>query len=212
MNNINYNVEMEKVIEGIDIKKPKKLLLHSCCGPCSSAVLERLNEYFEITVLYYNPNLDTEEEFNRRSEEQLHLIEKLPQKNKINFIRADYRKEDYDEKVKGFEEEKEGGYRCTLCFELRLEETAKMAREMDFDYFTTTLSISPYKNSKLLNKIGDKISKKYEVDYLYSDFKKKNGYKRSVELSKEYNMYRQDYCGCEYSKLETEEREKNKLS
>ncbi|RVU54040.1 epoxyqueuosine reductase QueH [Anaerosphaera multitolerans] len=208
MNNINYNLEMEKIIDKIDILNPKTLLLHSCCGPCSSAVLERLNKYFKITILYYNPNLDSEEEFTRRAREQKSLIEKIPKNNEINFLNLGYNNEEYREKIMGYEDEKEGGYRCKLCFDLRLEETAKLAKKLNFDYFTTTLSISPHKNSALLNKIGAEMSKKYDVKYLFSDFKKKDGYRRSVQLSKEYDMYRQDYCGCEYSKRESETRNK----
>ena len=201
---INYNLEMEKIIDSLDYTP--KLLLHSCCGPCSSAVLERLRKYFKITVLYYNPNLDSKEEFDRRVIEQNHVASELDSYNGIDVVVVDYNSDEYYKAIAGYEDEKEGGYRCKLCFDLRLDKTAQYARDNGYDFFTTTLSISPHKNSKLLNKIGEKMAKEYGVSYLYSDFKKKEGYKRSVELSKEYGLYRQDYCGCEFSKREMEER------
>ncbi|WP_036729382.1 epoxyqueuosine reductase QueH [Peptoniphilus mikwangii] len=205
MNKINYNLEMENIIKKLDTDNPPRLLLHSCCGPCSSSVLERLGMYFKITVLYYNPNIDTKNEFYTRVVEQRSVIERLPSKNKIELIVIDYDSSEYFDKIKGYEHEREGGYRCKLCFDLRIEEAAKFAKEKGFDYFTTTLSVSPYKNSQLLNKIGEEMAKKYGINYLYSDFKKKNGYRRSIELSKEYNLYRQDYCGCIFSKLQSME-------
>jgi len=198
---MNYQKELEKKI--IDIVKNKttpKLLLHSCCAPCSSYVLEYLSEYFDITIFYYNPNISPIEEFNKRIEEQKRLISKLPVKNKISFIEGNYENDKYEKLIKGLEMEKEGGSRCHLCYKLRLEETAKLAKEKGFDYFTTTLSISPYKNSKVLNEIGEELGKTYDINYLYADFKKRDGYKRSIELSKIYGLYRQDYCGCIYSK------------
>lgn len=175
-------------------------MLHSCCAPCSSGVLGRLSEYFDITVLYYNPNLDSQQEFDRRVEEQRRFIEALD--CGIKLLIVDYEAQEYYDVIRGHEGDPEGGERCSLCFELRLDRTARLAAEKNFDFFTTTLSISPHKNSQLLNEIGGRIAQRYGVDYLYSDFKKEEGYKRSIELSKEYNLYRQDYCGCIYSKVQ----------
>ncbi len=207
MNKINYQKELDKIINNnIKEEKVPTLLLHSCCAPCSSYVLEYLSQYFKITVLYYNPNIFPKEEYEYRISEQARLIENMPAKNKISFISTEYEPEHFYNIAKGLENEPEGGKRCEECFRLRLSYAASIAKEQGFDYFTTTLSISPLKNSEILNKIGDEISQKYGVLHLTSDFKKRNGYKRSVELSKEYNLYRQDYCGCIYSKLE---REKN---
>ena len=198
---MNYQKEMEKQISDLrDNVKLPKLLLHSCCAPCSSYVLEYLSNYFYITIYYYNPNISPKEEFDKRIEEQKRLINELPVKNKINFIKGNYENDKYEELIKGLEQEKEGGSRCHLCYKLRLEETAKLAKEKGFEYFTTTLSISPYKNSKVLNEIGERLCEQYGIKYLYADFKKKEGYKRSIELSRIYNLYRQDYCGCKYSK------------
>jgi len=197
---MNYQKEMEKIISNIKKEQIPTLLLHSCCAPCSSYVLEYLSNYFKITIYYYNPNISPIEEFEKRVEEQKRLINELPVKNKIDFIIGDYDNNLYEKMIKGLEHEKEGGSRCHLCYKLRLEETAKLAKEKGFCYFTTTLSISPYKNSSVLNEIGQSLSKKYDVNYLYADFKKKDGYKRSIELSKIYGLYRQDYCGCKYSK------------
>lgn len=201
----NYQKELEKRIEILkrDGKVPS-LLLHSCCAPCSSYVLEYLSEHFSITVFYYNPNIFPEEEFEKRIEEQKMLIEKLPARHKISFQAGDYDSEKFYQLAKGLEQIPEGGERCFRCYELRLRKAAEMAREGGYDYFTTTLSISPLKNAAKLNEIGELSGKEYQVPYLSSDFKKKNGYKRSTELSKEYGLYRQDYCGCIYSKLERE--------
>ncbi|CDZ74675.1 Hypothetical protein ING2D1G_0494 [Peptoniphilus sp. ING2-D1G] len=198
MNKVNYNIKMKNIISELNSKK--SLLLHSCCAPCSSAVLERLREYFDITVLYYNPNLDSQREFERRVEEQKRLLGQL--NSEIELLIIDYEPEQYYEAIKGHEKDEEGGERCSICFDLRLDKTAKIAKEKNFDFFTTTLSISPHKNSQVLNKIGCEISQKYGIRYLYSDFKKEEGYKRSIELSKEYDLYRQDYCGCIYSKVQ----------
>lgn len=203
---MNFQKELEKIID--NIKKENTvptLLLHSCCAPCSSYVLEYLSNYFKITIFYYNPNISPYEEFQKRIEEQKRLIEQLPVKNKIDFIEGTYDNTKYEDKIKGLENEKEGGIRCHICYRLRLEETAKLAKDKGFDYFTTTLSISPYKNARVLNEIGDDLEKKYETNYLYADFKKRDGYKRSIELSKIYNLYRQDYCGCKYSKRDNRE-------
>jgi len=202
---MNYQVLLESEIDKIKEKGiTPTLLLHSCCAPCSSYVLEYLTNYFKITIFYYNPNIYPYEEFNKRIEEQKRLIEELPVKNKVEFIEGNYDNDLYNSLIKGLENEKEGGARCPICYKLRLEETAKLAKEKGFDYFTTTLSISPYKNAQKLNEIGIELEKEYDVKYLYADFKKKNGYKRSIELSKQYNLYRQDYCGCIYSKPRTE--------
>ena len=176
-----------------------RLLLHACCAPCSSYVLEYLSAYFLITVFYYNPNIYPDEEYNKRVAEQKAFIERFPAKHPISFVEGDFDKERVYEVTKGLEKEPEGGKRCQQCFRLRLEETAKLAKEMQMDYFTTTLSISPMKNAQMLNEIGGALAKDYGISYLYSDFKKREGYKRSVELSKEYGMYRQDYCGCVFS-------------
>jgi len=196
---VNYQIILDKTIKEIGDTKPK-LLLHSCCAPCSSYVLEYLSNYFEITVLYYNPNIYPESEFKFRSEEQIRLIEFMNLTEKVKVVCCDYDSERFYRSVKGFEDIPEGGKRCSICFKLRLEYTAQYAKKHDFDYFTTTLTISPHKNAEVLNSIGKEISEKYNVKYLFSDFKKKNGYKRSCEISSEFGLYRQDYCGCIYSK------------
>ena len=193
---INYQRELDKIIASIGETKPK-LLIHSCCAPCSSYVLEYLEKYFEITVLYFNPNIYPEEEFYKRLEEQKRLIRSM--ELDINVIEVGYESELFYDAVKGFEKEPEGGRRCEKCFMLRLDKTAEIAKEQRFDFFTTTLSISPLKDEQLLNSIGETLAEKYGVPYLYSDFKKKNGYKQSIELSKKYDLYRQNYCGCVYS-------------
>ena len=180
--------------------KTPNLLLHSCCGPCSSYVIEYLTKYFNITILYYNPNISPQEEYEKRKEEQIKLINIIPKTNKVNIIDCDYDNDKYEKIIKGLEKEPERGKRCTKCFNLRLEKTAEIASKNNYDYFGTTLTVSPYKNAKLLNEIGAELEKKYKIKYLYSDFKKKNGYKRSIELSQEYGLYRQDYCGCPFSK------------
>ena len=195
---------MEKEIEKINKNGLKpSLLLHSCCAPCSSYVLKLLSEIFDITVFYFNPNIFPEEEFGIRKREQKRLVEEMS--NNISFAEGRYNPHEFFSAVKGYENTGEGGVRCSICFRLRLAETAKYAAENDFDYFTTTLSISPLKNASLLNEIGEEEGKKRGVKYLFSDFKKKNGYKESIVLSKEYNLYRQDYCGCVFSKKEREE-------
>ena len=196
---MNYDLEMEKQINHLTDKKT--LLLHACCAPCSSAVLERIAKYFDITILYYNPNITDQEEYEKRLQELEIFVRKLNLDN-IKVMPGRYKPEEFFEISKGLEQEKERGRRCYKCYKLRLEETAKIADQLGFDFFTTTLSISPYKNSKWLNEIGENLDKKYQTTYLYADFKKKNGYKRSIELSRKYNLYRQDYCGCIYSKKE----------
>ena len=194
---INYHkLELEELSK---ITEPKKLLLHSCCAPCSSHVITYLTNYFDITILYYNPNISPKSEYDKRKKEQIRLINEISKKNKIDIIDCDYDNDKYEELIKGHESDPERGNRCTICFNLRLEKTAKMAKELGYDYFCSTLSVSPYKNSKLINEIGKKYEDIYKVKWLYSDFKKENGYKKSIELSKKYNLYRQDYCGCKYS-------------
>ena len=187
-----------KEIESITDKK--RILLHSCCAPCSSAVIMTLKNYFDITILYYNPNIAPIEEYEKRKKEQIKFIKKLKKTTNIDFIDCDYDNKIYEEKIKGYEACPERGERCTICFNLRLEKTAKIAKEHKFDYFCSTLTVSPYKNAPLINKIGKELEKKYKIKWLYSDFKKNDGYKKSIELSKKYGLYRQDYCGCIYSK------------
>lgn len=205
---MNYQLTLDKTIEEInETGARKRLLLQACCAPCSSYVLEYLSEYFDITLLFYNPNISPESEYFFRAEELKRLCSELPLTAKPKIIVCDYDNAPFLKMSKGLENLPEGGERCFLCYRLRLEETAKYAKEKNFDYFCTTLSISPHKNAEKLNEIGGELSEKYGVKYLYSDFKKKNGYKRSIELSKEYNLYRQNYCGCIYSKREAENRE-----
>lgn len=197
---LNYNELLEELEKIKQTNKTPSLLLHSCCAPCSSYVITYLTNYFNITVLYYNPNIYPIEEYEKRKKEQIKLIKELNTNNQISFLNCDYDNEIYEQTIKGLEQEPERGKRCVKCYKLRLEKTAITAKENNFDYFTTTLSISPYKNSNLINEIGNNLEKKYKVKWLYSDFKKKDGYKKSIELSKKYNLYRQNYCGCIYSK------------
>lgn len=198
--NRNYQKELEEIIaKHQKNREAPTLLLHSCCAPCSSYVLEYLSDFFRITVFYYNPNIYPDEEYYKRVEEQKQFIQKLPARYPIQFVEGDFDKERFYERTKGMEDIPEGGERCFHCYELRLREAAKLALERSMDYFTTTLSVSPLKNAGRLNEIGQALVAEYGVKYLVSDFKKKNGYKRSVELSREYDMYRQDYCGCVFS-------------
>lgn len=200
---MNYQKELEKLLVKLEKeKKIPRLLLHSCCAPCSSYVLEYLSKHFKITVFYYNPNIFPESEYTKRILEQQTLIEEMEMKYPVSFIAGNYDKEKFYEMARGLEHLKEGKERCFKCYALRLEEAARLAKEGEFDYFTTTLSISPMKNAEKLNEIGNALGREYGVEYLQSDFKKKNGYKRSIELSKEYGLYRQDYCGCVYSMQE----------
>lgn len=202
--NINYQKELEKTLVKIkEENKSPKLLLHSCCAPCSSYVLEYLSEYFEIDLLYYNPNISPKEEYDYRVLEQQKLIQKMPLKNKVTFIEGRYEPSEFYDIAKGMELLKEGGERCFKCYELRLREAVIMAKNHGSDYFTTTLSISPMKNAAKLNEIGGRLGEEYQIPYLFSDFKKKNGYKRSIELSSVYGLYRQNYCGCIYSKRDS---------
>lgn len=204
----NYQLMLDKTIDTIKNGNPRpRLLLHACCAPCSSYVLEYLNECFDITVFFYNPNITENTEYKKRADELKRLINELPHKSEIKFIDGGYAPEKFIEIAKGLENIPEGGKRCFKCYRLRLEETAKIAVKNSFDYFTTTLSISPHKNAQVLNETGKELSDIYGVGYLFSDFKKRNGYKRSCELSEIYNLYRQDYCGCIYSKKEREKNE-----
>lgn len=206
MNNKNYHLRMEEIIkENCSIDKVPKLLIHSCCAPCSSYCLELLSDFFAITVFYYNPNIFPPEEYYMRAEEQKRFITKFPAKHPIKYVEASYDPNRFYETVKGLEQLKEGGERCFLCYELRLRESCEYAKMHGFDFFTTTLSISPMKNASKLNEIGEMLEKEYGVAYLYSDFKKKNGYKRSTEISNEYHMYRQYYCGCVFSKKQRDD-------
>ena len=189
------------------LDKPKKILLHSCCAPCSSYVITFLSNYFDITVLYYNPNIAPKEEYEKRKKEQIRLINTLNTKNKLDFLDCDYDNDIYNNKIIGYEEYKEGGGRCHICFNLRLEKTAILAKKHNYDYFCSTLTVSPHKNSKVINEIGESISQKYDIKWLYSDFKKNEGFKQSIELSKKYELYRQDYCGCIYSKKAKEKQD-----
>ena len=195
---MNYELEMENQIK--TIKEGSKLLLHACCAPCSSAVLERLASFFEITIFYYNPNITDQKEYEKRIQEIKKFIKEFQTKYPVSLIEGKYEPDKYFEIAKGLEEEPERGKRCYKCYKLRLEETAKTAEKNGYPYFCTTLTLSPHKNSNWINEIGETLNNKYNTNYIYSDFKKKNGYKRSIELSKEYNLYRQDYCGCIYSK------------
>lgn len=204
-------VNYQKILDDTIAKQQKEgkvptLLLHSCCAPCSSYVLEYLSQYFEITVLYYNPNISPVSEYAARVAEQERLIKELPAKYPIRFLAGEYHPERFYAAVKGLEGCPEGGERCTICFEMRLREAADAAMRGGFAYFTTTLSISPLKDAERLNSIGKALAEEYGVSYLYSDFKKKNGYKRSTELSAQYGLYRQNYCGCVFSKEEQEKR------
>lgn len=209
MNKINYQKLLdEKIKENERDGIRPTLLLHACCAPCSSYTMEYLSKYFNISIYFYNPNIDTEEEFRLRIAELNRLIAEMPLSSEVKLLTGEYEPEKFYEIAKGRENIPEGGERCHMCYALRLEEAARAAVEFQMDYFTTTLSISPYKNAEWLNSLGEKYAKEYGVPYLYSDFKKKGGYARSVELSKEYGLYRQDYCGCVFSKAEMIKRKK----
>ena len=197
---MNYDKIMQEIVSNFDGKKT--ILLHSCCGPCSSACIERLKDYFDITVLYYNPNIEPLEEYEHRKAEQKRLLEIL----NVKFMACDYDNMSFEDADLDLHDEPEGGKRCTVCFGLRLRYTAKLAKKNNFDYFSTTLTVSPHKNSDIINKIGEAVGQSVGINYLFADFKKREGYKRSLELSKEYDLYRQDYCGCLYSKRDENER------
>ena len=195
---MNYQLVLDDVLKKLD--KVPKLLLHACCAPCSSYCLEYLSNYFYITVFFYNPNIDTYEEYNKRLDELKRFVREFKSKYPIKVVDIGYQKEDFDKISLGLEMEPERGARCLKCYKLRLEKSFMYAKENNYDYITTTLTLSPYKNSKIINEIGHELEGKYNFKYLYSDFKKRDGYKRSIILSKEYHLYRQDYCGCQFSK------------
>lgn len=209
MNNRNYQKELDKLLAELEAEgRTPRLFLHSCCAPCSSYVLEYLSRYFEITVFFYNPNISPAEEYEKRVEEIRRMIGKMEFVHPVKLVEGEYDPQVFFRMAKGMEDIPEGGERCFGCYRLRMEEAARLAEEGNYDYFTTTLSISPLKNVQKINEIGEELSKIYKVSHLPSDFKKKNGYKRSIELSGEYDLYRQDYCGCVFSRRE---REKNKM-
>ena len=200
MNKINYQKELDKlIIKFTEEGQVPSLLLHSCCAPCSSYCIEYLSQFFYVTVFYYNPNIYPDEEYYHRVKEQQRFIKEFPTKYPVKFIEGDYDKSSFYEIAKGLEKEPEKGKRCHRCYDFRLRRTAAVAKEKGFDFFSTTLTISPMKDSQVLNEIGASIGTELGVDWLYSDFKKREGYKRSTEISREYDMYRQDYCGCVYS-------------
>lgn len=210
MNKINYQKKLDKIIEknkGGDIVP--SLLLHSCCAPCSSYVIEYLSKYFNISVLYYNPNISPEKEYEKRKAEQIRLINSMPTENKVSFIDCDYDSSEFFNVARGYEKCIEGGERCFRCYELRLRKTGEIAEKKGFDYFCTTLSISPLKNAEKINEIGEKLQQEIGVNWLYADFKKREGYKRSIELSREYGLYRQNFCGCVYSMPKENENQEN---
>lgn len=203
MQKVNYQLMLENELAKISSQGEKpSLLLHICCAPCSSYVLEYLSSHFDITLFFYNPNITSEAEYNYRIDEAKRLLCEMPLKGKVDFLQGRYDVSEFFSVAKGYEDLPEGGERCFKCYELRLRESAEFAKNNGFDYFTTTLSISPYKNAEKLNSIGKALSEEYGVKYLFSDFKKKNGYKRSIELSEKYNLYRQNFCGCIYSQME----------
>lgn len=211
MSNRNYQKELDQLLDQIlkdesgSGSRVLRLFLHSCCAPCSSYVLEYLSEYFEICDFFYNPNIEPEAEYRHREEELQRLIREMKPKHPISFVSGDYDPKKFYEAVRGLEHIHEGGERCFACYRLRMEEAARLAAEGGFDYFTTTLSISPLKRADKINEIGQELEKRYKVKHLPSDFKKKGGYQRSITLSKEHGLYRQDYCGCVFSKAERQE-------
>ena len=208
MNKINYQRELEKIIEkNVKEQKVPTLLLHSCCAPCSSWCLEYLSQYFQITDLYYNPNITEEDEYRHREEELRRLIEEQPHLHPVTFLAGTYEPDKFWEISRGLELCPEGGERCFKCYELRIREAAKYARQGGFDYFTTTLTISPLKNAQKLNEIGYQVAEETGTAWLPSDFKKKGGFLRSTQLSQEYGLYRQNYCGCVFSKRDAQKRE-----
>ncbi len=209
MNKQNYSLLLDNTIKALKTRGERKsLLLHACCAPCSSYVLEYLSQYFDITLFFFNPNISPEQEYRFREEELQRLIGEMPLPTAVKLLSGRYDPSEFETMAKGMEELDEGGARCYECYKMRLEETAKEAKRLGFDYFCTTLSISPYKNAEWLNSIGEELGQKYSIAYLFSDFKKKNGYKRSCELSEIYSLYRQNYCGCRFSKKVAEKRKK----
>ena len=195
---INYHNKMKEIIKDLDYTP--NLLLHSCCGPCSTQVISSLIPYFNITVFYYNPNIEPKEEYLKRKNEQIKFIENYNSNNKLDFLDCDYDNETFKKEVNHITQDHEGGVRCKSCYKLRLKKTAQVAKANDYNYFCTTLTVSPHKDSKTINEIASILEQEYNIKYLYSDFKKEEGYKKSIELAKEYDLYRQDYCGCLYSK------------
>ncbi len=200
---MNYQKELDKILGELEAKgEIPRLLLHSCCAPCSTYVLEYLSQYFRITDFFYNPNIDPESEYTKRIVELQRLIDTMPLTHSVSFLAGPYDRDKFYAMARGLEHVKEGGERCFKCYELRLREAARLAAEGEYDYFTTTLSISPHKNAGKLNEIGNRLGEEYGVAYLPSDFKKKNGFKRSIALSAKYDLYRQNYCGCVFSKMQ----------
>lgn len=215
MNKVNYQKKLDRLLLHIDEdnkagRKPPRLFLHSCCAPCSSYVLEYLSDYFRITDFFYNPNIEPMSEYRYRQDELMRLISEMRPKYPIDFLPGWYDPSVFHNAVRGLEHIPEGGERCLVCYRLRMEEAAKLAAKGGYDYFTTTLSISPLKNAEKINEIGEQLEKKYGVRHLPSDFKKKNGYLRSIQLSKDHGLYRQDYCGCAFSKAEREREKREK--
>lgn len=203
MNKRNFQKELDKIIaKNESAGRLPSLLLHSCCAPCSSYCIEYLSRYFKITVFYYNPNISEEQEYRKRVKEQMRLIASMPVQHPVSFVEGDYHPEEFFTMAKGLEHCPEGGERCFRCYEMRLRAAALKAKELGADYFATTLSISPLKNAEKINEIGERLSGELGIAYLVSDFKKREGYKRSIELSKEYGLYRQNFCGCAFSKAE----------
>lgn len=212
MNKINYQRLLDKKIEQFQKENiTPHILIHSCCAPCSSYVLSYMTNYFKITDFYYNPNIEPAAEYDKRVIELKRLISEMELKNPVEFVVGEYDNSAYREAVKFFEGEKEGGKRCSLCFHMRLSEAAKKAKELGIKYCTTTLTISPMKNVELINRIGESVSKKYNVTWIPSEFRKKGGFQRSIELSRKYDLYRQNYCGCIFSKFEIDEKHRLKL-
>lgn len=206
MNQINYQRQLDEILKGLaERQEVPSLLMHSCCAPCSSYCLSYLAEYFSITVFYYNPNISPETEYQKRVEEQMRLIRELPVRHEITFMEGLYDPESFFKMAQGMEQVPEGGERCFRCYEMRQREAAAVAKREGFDYFTTTLSVSPHKNARKLNEIGLRLQEEYGVKYLVSDFKKKGGYQQSIALSKTYGLYRQNYCGCSFSKAAQKE-------
>ena len=207
MNKINYQLRLDEIIKRHTAAgETPTLLLHSCCAPCSSYTIEYLSQYFRITVLYYNPNISPESEYDHRIEEQQRFISELKTVNPVSFVAGEYDPQTFYNAVRGLENEPEGGARCMVCYRMRLPRAAQMAAELGLDYFTTTLTISPLKRADKINEIGEEIAAQTGVKFLPSDFKKRGGYLRSIELSREYGLYRQNYCGCVFSKRQSEER------
>lgn len=203
MEKVNYQNKLLELVK--DFKDKPRLLLHSCCGPCSTQVIDFLRNYFKITVYYYNPNIEPDLEYEKRKREQIRFINEAKKQDEsldLDFLDCGYDNDSFKKISKGLEQEKEGGARCSKCFYLRLKETARKAKELGYDYFGTTLTVSPHKNSQVINRIGENIQEELNMPFIYGDFKKNDGYKKSIEFAKQYDLYRQDYCGCLYGKYE----------